>query len=164
MELECSDPLPTLPRQYNVTFEPARVKAEEKRQVIHYSHYYFVHYTIQHIDTSLNNRVQHYSVNMTVIGRNTGVPPCHKQSCNSLCRSGRLTNLWLVFTSATSHLLPMMKNPIPQSSNTHRSLAILFVAALALSACAGAGTTNDGKTELDLRDFDRQLQDTIGGA
>ena len=58
----------------------------------------------------------------------------------------------------------MMKNPIPQNPKTHRSLAIALVAALALSACAGAGTTNDGKTELDLRDFDRQLQDTIGGA
>ncbi|MBT3400835.1 MAG: hypothetical protein HOL07_06475 [Rhodospirillaceae bacterium] len=57
-----------------------------------------------------------------------------------------------------------MKNPITQNPKTHRSLAIALVAALALSACAGAGTTNDGKTELDLRDFDRQLQDTIGGA
>lgn len=73
-----------------------------------------------------------------------------------------LTNLWLVFTPAASHILPMMKNPT--NLNAKSRLAILVAAALALSACAGTGTTDDGKTELDLREFDRQLQDTIGGA
>tara|TARA_R110002110_G_scaffold415612_7_gene652344 strand:- start:150945 stop:151118 length:174 start_codon:yes stop_codon:yes gene_type:complete len=57
----------------------------------------------------------------------------------------------------------MMKNPMTQNTKPRR-LAILVAAALALSACAGAGTTDGGKTELDLREFDRQLQDTIGGA
>lgn len=78
-------------------------------------------------------------------------------------RSGRLTNLWLVFTPAASHILLMMKNSTNRNAKSRR-LAMLVAAALALNACAGAGTTDGGTTELDLRDFDRQLHDTLGGA
>lgn len=54
----------------------------------------------------------------------------------------------------------MMKNAKPR--NTRRPLALLLAAALALGACAG--TTGGGGTELELPRFDRELQDTIGGA
>jgi len=59
----------------------------------------------------------------------------------------------------------MMKNPIHQDPKTRRPLLLgaALLSLLALSACAGTGTTDDGKTELELRDFDRGLQDTIGG-
>jgi hypothetical protein len=60
----------------------------------------------------------------------------------------------------------MMKNLTIQNPKTRRPLllGVTLLSLLALSACAGTGTTDDGKTQLELRDFDRQLQDTIGGA
>lgn len=64
------------------------------------------------------------------------------------------------------YLSLMMKNLTTQNPKPRRSLvlgAALF-SLLALGACAGTGTTDGGKTELDLRQFDRGLQDTIGGA
>ena len=59
----------------------------------------------------------------------------------------------------------MMKNLTTQNPKSRRSLllGVTLLSLFALSACAGAGTTDGGKTELDLRNFDRGLQDTIGG-
>jgi len=59
----------------------------------------------------------------------------------------------------------MMKNLTIQNPKTRRPLLLgmTLLSLLALSACAGAGTTDGGKTELDLQRFDRALQDTIGG-
>lgn len=62
--------------------------------------------------------------------------------------------------------MPMMKNLTIQTPKARRPLLIgvTLLSLLALSACAGAGTTDGGKTELELQGFDRALQDTIGGA
>ncbi len=97
---------------------------------------------------------------------NKGVPGRHRLKHEYPGQTGQLTILWLAITPATPHLSPMMKNLTTQNPKPRRSLivgAALF-SLLALSACAGAGTTDGGKTELDLRDFDRGLQDTLGGA
>ncbi|MDA0785244.1 MAG: hypothetical protein O3B37_03040 [Proteobacteria bacterium] len=53
-----------------------------------------------------------------------------------------------------------------QNPNTRRTLllGVTLFSLLALSACAGTGTTDGGKTELELQRFDRALQNTIGGA
>lgn len=60
----------------------------------------------------------------------------------------------------------MMKNPTMQNPNTRRTLllGVTLFSLLALSACAGTGATDGGKTELELQRFDRALQNTIGGA
>lgn len=59
----------------------------------------------------------------------------------------------------------MMKNLTTQNPKPRRAfvLGAALVSLLTLGACAGAGTTDGGETELDLRHFDRGLQDTIGG-
>lgn len=54
----------------------------------------------------------------------------------------------------------MMKNPKPRRSFL---VGATFLSLLVLNACAGAGTADGGATQLDLRHFDRSLQDTIGG-
>jgi hypothetical protein len=59
----------------------------------------------------------------------------------------------------------MMKNMTTRNPKPRRSLVlgVALISVLALGACAGAGTTDGGETRLDLRHFDRGLQDTIGG-
>jgi len=59
----------------------------------------------------------------------------------------------------------MMKDLTTQNPKPRRTLVLgtALFSLLALGACAGAGTTDGGETELDLRHFDRGLQDTIGG-
>lgn len=94
----------------------------------------------------------------TVTGRD--VAATHRHHAPASGPPARLTNPWLVSAPGSSHLLSMMKNAKPR--NTRRPLALLLAAALALGACAG--TTGGGGTELELPRFDRELQDTIGGA
>jgi hypothetical protein len=62
----------------------------------------------------------------------------------------------------TPHLCFMMKNMMMQNPNIRRSLllGVTLLSLFALSACAGAGTKDSGKTELELPRFDN----TIGGA
>lgn len=59
----------------------------------------------------------------------------------------------------------MRINLTTQNLKPRRSLVlgVAVISLLTLGACAGAGTKDGGETQLDLRHFDRGLQDTIGG-
>ena len=59
------------------------------------------------------------------------------------------------------HLILMIKNQTTQNPKARRTLllGVTLLSLFALSACAGAGTTDGGKTELQLPGFDS----TIGG-
>jgi hypothetical protein len=59
------------------------------------------------------------------------------------------------------HLFLMIKNQTTQNPKTRRTLllGVALLSLFALSACAGAGTKDGGKTVLKLPPFDH----TIGG-